>query len=184
VFEAKAVDTGLGFLIAKAADFARKKDVAVKQVYSLLERLQDGIQTLLVTDAPHRLPCHPTLSVRQSIKARLPGMNTMLLLDKERGMFRPLGQSSDVGDWVENERRLFGRARGALNVQVRYRGYGEEVQALCSRLAGLLKVESLRPRRAGIDAARLPGSFIEIVFLPTDAIVRRTEEMVEKWGEY
>lgn len=182
VFEAQAADAGLSFLVSRAAAFAERESVTVKQVYALLERLQDGIQTLLITNAPHQLPCHPALSLGQSVKALIPGINTFLVLDKKQGMFRPVRQSADIESWLDDERERLRRARGSRRIHLRYRGYEEEIDMTHSRLTRLLEIDSLRPERAGIDAARLPRSFIEMVFLPTSEDIRRIEQMVEKWG--
>lgn len=183
IFEALTLDAGISLLVEAAAQLARRGDVTVEQVQALLHRLQAKIHTLLITTNPDQLAIYPPLSSSQRLKARIPGIETLLSLDKTTGSFRLEDQSFGLTKQIVAHRQLFAQVEDQCNVWVKCRRSRQDLKLLQSQLASMLRIESFHLQRAGVEAAFLRGDFIEIILLPAESEVNRIAGWVRKWGK-
>jgi len=177
VFEAKAIDLGVRFMVTVAAQ-AAQEGYNEEQLDLLLRRLQDEMmQTMILTkDTSHlrRLWAPQGMAVRKKEEK-------LIYIDKERRAFSLMAQAESARQYMGEPTQFLRNVPQPCEIWIRHRGYDKEAQQLASHWAGRLQVERIHTEGHGLGATVYFGdSYLEAVFCPTGESIERVKRFVRR----
>jgi hypothetical protein len=177
VFEAKAIDLGVRFMVTVAAQ-AAQEGRNEEQLDLLLRRLQDEMmQTMILTkDTSHLRPLWAPQGMAVHKKKE-----KLIYIDKERRAFSLVAQAESARQYAGQPTQFLGNVPQPCEIWIRHRGYDKEAQQLASHWAGLFQVERVHTERHGLGATVYFGdSYLEAVFCPTGETIERVKRFVRR----
>jgi hypothetical protein len=177
VFEAKAIDLGVRFMVTVAAQ-AAQEGYSEEELDLFLRRLQDEMmQTMILTkdtSSLRRLFAPEGMSVRKK-------KESLITIDKERRAFSLVAQAESARQYAGQPTQFLRKVPQPCEIWIRQRGYDKAVQQLASHWAGLFQVESVHTEGHGLGATvYFGGSYLEAVFCPTGETIERVKRFVRR----
>jgi|GEM_PF-4884781 len=179
VYEAKALEGGLQFLLKTAATLAQE-GATTTQLIALLRYLETHMLTLLITPGMVRPDRWAVVTGAQRLRSVLPSTETLWHFDPKQQKLVVLAQSQDIhlqlGQLVQAR---WGQHEYAP--LVRYRGWTTaRLTELCASFAaaGLTEPARLEPVTATFLPC-LPPTFVEVVLMPRAAELERLRGLVQ-----
>lgn len=179
VYEAKTLEGGLEFLLRTAMSLAAEGATAT-QLLTLLRYLETHMLTfLLATGACSSQPWARVSGV-QVVRSLLPATETLFFFDPKTGKLQAISQASELHAQIGP---LLSQRWAPLRYRVvaRFRGYSAvQLERLRESLlaAGVPEPAELQPVAASFLAG-FPQQFVELLFLPTEADLRRLCGLVQ-----
>jgi len=177
VFEAKAIDLGVRFMVAVAAHAVRE-GYNEEELDLLLRRLQDEMmQTMILTKDTSRLR---RLFAPQGMVVRKKE-EKLIYIDKERRAFSLVAQAGSARQYMGQPAQFLRNVPQPCEIWIRQRGYDKEAQQLASHWAGLFQAERIHTEGHGLGATVYFGdSYLEAVFCPTGETIERVKRFVRR----
>ncbi|MFB0533873.1 MAG: hypothetical protein ACETWR_02710 [Anaerolineae bacterium] len=177
VFEAKAIDLGVRFMVTVAAQ-AAQEGYNEEQLDLLLRRLQDEMmQTMILTkDTSHlgRLLAPQGMSVRKK-------KENLIYIDKERRAFSLVAQAESARQYVGQPEQFLRGVPQPCDLWIRQRGYDSAARQLIPHWKGLFQVEQVHTEAHGLGAGPyFGGDYLEVVFCPTGEAIERLKRFVKR----
>lgn len=177
VFEAKAIDLGVRFMVTVAAQAARE-GLNEEQLDLLLRRLQDEMmQTVILTrdtSGLGRLLAPEGMSVRKK-------KESLIYIDQERRAFYLVAQAESARQYVGQPNQFLKGVPQPCDLWVRQRGYDSLLRQLIPHWQGLFQVERVHTEAHGLGAMPyFGGNYLEAVFCPTEEAIERLKRFVKR----
>lgn len=188
VFEASTIDLGMRLLVTAAAQSARDGRV-VGKLDLLLHRLQtEMLQTWVLTKNTSRLSVAdtPTAGARSMLRRLLPGMETLLRLERATGRFEVVERGRNLAKTLAARPELFQGIPQPCEIWIRQRGYAKEVQQIASQLQTACQAERVNVEHDSLAAAPyFASNYIELVLGPTPEAIERVIKFTDRvWGRF
>jgi hypothetical protein len=177
VFEAKAIDLGVRFMVTVAAQ-AAQEGYNEEELDLFLRRLQDEMmQTVILTkdtSGLRRLFAPQGMSVHKK-------KESLIYIDKERRAFSLVAQAEGARQYAGQPTQFLRNLPQPCEIWIRQRGYDKEAQQLASHWSGLFQVERIHTEGHGLGATVYFGdSYLEAVFCPTGETIERVKRFVRR----
>lgn len=178
VYEAKALEGGLAFLLRTATTLTQQ-GASPAQLLALLRYLETHMQTFLLTPNSAQRQPWVTLSMRQRWTSLMPGVETLWHLDPKQRKLVVAGQGIQLHARIG---QLLQQRCGTLRYDAVLRPHGYDLKAV-ERLAASLQAAGIAAVRVEPATATflpcLPQSSIEVLLLPVDSDLRRLQALVQ-----
>jgi hypothetical protein len=177
VFEAKAIDLGVRFMVTVAAQ-AAQEGYNEEQLDLLLRRLQDEMmQTMILTkDTSHLRPLWAPQGMAVHKKKE-----KLIYIDKERRAFSLVAQAESARQYVGQPEQFLRGVPQPCDLWIRQRGYDSAARQLIPHWEGLFQVEQVHTEAHGLGARPyFGGDYLEVVFCPTGEAIERLKRFVKR----
>ncbi len=187
VFESKAIDLGVRFMVIAAAQAAQEGYIR-EQIELFLTRLQDeAIWTFIATRDLSRLERYPWIgeSTPDRKKGRSKG-ESLFSIDKTTGYFRLEAQDKQVGSYLLTPGPLTEKVPRPCEVWLRHSGFDEEVSRLYHEGANLFGAQGVYITADGPGTASyFNDDYLEVVFCPTAETIERLKRFAKRmWAAF
>ena len=187
VFDAKATDMGVGFLVRVASEIAQdQKGYNVGQILLVLHRLQSElIHTFLLAKDIGPFADRLPLSRGQRLRIKLPGGQSLLAFDPQSGYFRLLKRSSDLTHNLAQWAQSLENVHKPCQIWMSHQGFEKEVPILRDHLTRMFQPASIQVNRAWIPGFPYPKEYVEIMFYPSDQEIENMKLFARRvWKAY
>ena len=187
IFEAKTVDSAVGFLVRVASETARDpKGYEVGQILVTLHLLQtELIKTFLVTRSIAPLVGRLGLSRWERLQSRIPGKEFLLDFNTSSSYFRLLARRSGFSYNLAQWEQFLEDVHRPCQIRIRHRGFGQAVQLLRDQLANAFQPQAIQVQMTSVSGVSYPKEFVEVTFYPTEKEIENTREFAARvWKTY
>ncbi len=186
IFESKAIDLGVRFIVIAAAQAAQEGYIR-EQIELFLTRLQDeAIWTFVVTRDLSRLAHFPWVGEGAEDKKGRSKGESLFSIDKTTGYFRLEAQDKKVGPYLLTPGPLTDKVPRPCEVWLRHSGFDEEVSRLYHEGANLFGAQGvyITGDSPGV-ASYFSGDYLEVVFCPTAETIERLKRFAKRmWAAF
>jgi hypothetical protein len=186
IFESKAIDLGVRFMVIAAAQAAQEGYIR-EQIELFLTRLQDeAIWTFIVTRDLSRLEPFPWVGLSAGDKKGRPKGESLFSIDKTTGYFRLEAQDKKVGSHLLTPGPLTEKVPRPCEVWLRHSGFDEEVSRLYHEGANLFGAQGVYVTGDGPGVASyFNDDYLEVVFCPTADTIERLKRFAKRmWAAF
>jgi fatty acid-binding protein DegV len=187
IFEAKTVDTGVGFLVRVASQAARDpKGYEVGQILVTLNLLQtELIKTFLVTRSIRPLIGKLGLGRWDRLQSRVPGKEFLLEFDTSSSYFRLLARHSGFSYNLSQWEEYLETVQKPGQIRIRHQGFGQAVQLLRDQLTHAFQPKDIQVQMTSITRAPYPKEYVEVTFYPGEERIENTRDFAARvWKTY